>query len=79
MRADRQCPLLCRWVDPLAVITYQHWGNWTDDEGLPEPNNLYGGEYCGGANATERHSGAYGWADVTCSRPGAFMCKIIRE
>lgn len=76
-KADGLHPVLCRWIDPLAVITYEHWGNWTDEEGLPEPNNLYGGEYCGGANATERHSGAYGWADVTCSRPGAFMCKII--
>jgi hypothetical protein len=68
-----------RWIDPLAALAYQHWGNWTDDEGLPEPNNLYGGEFCGAANATERHGGAYGWADVSCNRPGAFMCKIIRE
>ena len=58
---------------------YQQWGNWTDDEGLPEPNNLYGGEYCGGANATEAYEGRYGWADVACNKRGAFICKVIRE
>lgn len=69
----------CRWIDPKAFLNYEHWGNWTDDVGLPEPNNLYGGEYCGGANSTEKHNGAYGWSDVTCSKRGAFMCKVIRK
>jgi hypothetical protein len=66
-------------VDPQAAVNYQQWGNWTGDEGLPEPNNLYGGEYCGCANATEAYQGLYGWADATCSTRGAFICKIVRE
>lgn len=46
---------------------------------LQEPNNLFGEEYCAGANASEMANGAFGWSDAHCSTVAPFMCKVTRK
>ncbi len=47
-------------------------------EYIEEPNNLFGNEYCAGANATELLlDGVFGWSDEECSRKTPFICKML--
>ncbi len=47
-------------------------------EYIEEPNNLFGNEYCAGANATELLlDGVFGWSDDECSRKTPFICKML--
>jgi hypothetical protein len=47
----------------------------------PEPNNMFGNEFCGVANWTELVSatGAWGWADTACKTQTISICKVLRE
>lgn len=40
-----------------------------------EPNNVFGGEFCAGANATEAFEGLWGWADANCDLAFPFICE----
>lgn len=71
-------PDFSRWMDGKVPMMYEHWGNWTDCDGFPEPNNIFGDENCVAANSTEAFEGVYGWSDAHCSRKLPFVCKIIR-
>jgi hypothetical protein len=44
-----------------------------------EPNNIFGGEFCAGANATEAFMGLWGWADANCDLRFPYICEIARE
>lgn len=45
-----------------------------------EPNQVFGNEYCGGANYTELTSqGIWGWADTQCNRRAPIMCRDARK
>jgi hypothetical protein len=46
---------------------------------LKEPNNLFGMEYCAGANASEMTGGMFGWSDERCTVRAPYMCKVTRE
>jgi hypothetical protein len=46
---------------------------------LKEPNNLFGQEYCAGANASEMTGGLFGWSDERCTVQAPYMCKVTRE
>ena len=70
-----------RWIDQLipGPSKYKHWGQAVlgDNTVSPEPNNLAGDEYCGGANVTQKYGqpAAWGWGDQSCSLQFSFMCR----
>jgi hypothetical protein len=49
-------------------------------QNILEPNQVFGGEYCGGANFTELTSqGIWGWADTQCNKRSPIICRESRE
>jgi hypothetical protein len=62
---------------PNATGTYQHWGYYMP-QNIIEPNNMFGQEFCCGANYTEAWNSSWGWADTRCDRPSSYMCKQLR-
>jgi hypothetical protein len=57
--------------------TYSHWGTNVPSN-TSEPNNYFGNERCGVANATEEFDGAWGWADHSCNQTFVHVCRIMR-
>ena len=71
-----------RWLDsspqPNVTGRYQNWGYFMP-QNILEPNNIFGGEHCVGANSSERvaATGAWGWADMRCNLSFPFVCKTM--
>jgi hypothetical protein len=68
-----------RWLDslpgPNASGVYQHWGYYMP-QNIIEPNNMFGQENCGAANASQTYSDAWGWMDINCNIRMPFMCRL---
>jgi hypothetical protein len=62
-------------LDELLTTTHAPCCSYLPDF-VREPNNMFGYEYCAGANASEATNGAFGWSDESCSTMAPFMCKI---
>lgn len=74
-------PAQFNWADQLSgTLNWTHWGvyKW-EGETAQEPNNLFGQENCGAANATQTHQDAFGWMDLNCNIRMPFMCRLISE
>jgi hypothetical protein len=48
-------------------------------QNIIDPNNMFGDEFCCGANYTEARNNSWGWADTRCDRPSSYMCKQLGE
>ncbi len=57
---------------------YAHWGYYMP-QNILEPNNIFGAEDCGVANATQAYGGAWGWSDTRCNASLPFICRVTRE
>jgi hypothetical protein len=72
-----------QWVATNSSPVYMHWGTYIADldPPTPEPNNLAGQEFCGGANSSEAWGAeqAFGWSDEDCEMRLPFMCKVASE
>jgi hypothetical protein len=74
-------PAQFNWADQLSgTLNWTHWGvyKW-EGETAQEPNNLFGQENCGAANATQVYQDAFGWMDLNCNIRMPFMCRLIGE
>jgi hypothetical protein len=66
------------WNDQLSgKLNWTHWGMYrTPDGNISEPNNMFGQENCGAANASQTYSDAWGWMDINCNIRMPFMCRL---
>ncbi len=60
-------------------MSWDNWGYFMP-QNILEPNQVFGGEFCGGANFSEYTSqGIWGWADTQCERKAPVLCRQARE
>jgi hypothetical protein len=55
--------------------SYEHWGTLMPGN-RKEPNQATGPEMCTAANYSMSYTGAWGWADASCSRRYPVICKL---
>jgi hypothetical protein len=74
-------PAQFNWADQLSgTLNWTHWGTYKwEGETAAEPNNLFGQESCGAANASQAFQDAFGWMDINCNVRMPFMCRVVSE